>query len=115
MLTLKYPVNGHSREQRHRISEPTYILYSQGHSEGKVSKKYTIKVTLECREMLMLEDKFKSTDMAKFEVTSEDMIKTRTIYKALSNVEFLNGSFRRGFLGINLSLLRLEFLSGIYE
>ncbi len=75
--------------------------------KDKISKKDTIKY----REMILLEYKFKST-VAKFEATPEDMIKTRTIYKALSNVEFLNGSFSRGFLVINLSLLRLEFLYG---
>ncbi len=59
--------------------------------------------------MLMQEDKFKSTDKAKFEVTSEERVKTRTIYKALSEMEFLFGSFSRGFLCINLSLLSPDF------
>ncbi len=65
--------------------------------------------------MLMRRTISRALIKAKFEVTSEDMVKTnpyRTIYKALSEMEILNGIFSRGFLGINLSLLRLEFLAG---
>jgi hypothetical protein len=44
--------------------------------KDKISKEDTVKVTLEYREMLLLEDKLKSIDKTKFEATLEDRVKT---------------------------------------
>jgi hypothetical protein len=66
MVTLNYPVNGRSREQRYGISEPSCVHTVKVTLKDKISEKDdTIKNTLEYREI-----------KTKFEATLEDRVKT---------------------------------------